>query len=60
MGFQYEIHCRREAENAVADALSRVPRAEVLSLAVSSIHSNVLDLIKASYLLDSNIQQVRD
>ena len=60
MGFQYEIHYRIGAENTVADALSRVPGAEVLTVAVSSIHSNVLDLIKASYLLDPNIQQIKD
>ena len=58
MGFQYEIHYRRGTQNIVADALSRVPGAEVLALAVSSIHSNVLGLIIASYQLDFNIQQV--
>jgi len=58
MRFQYEIHYRSGAENIVTDALSRVQGAEVLALAVSSIHSDVLDLIKASYQIDSNIQQV--
>ena len=50
MGFQYEIHYKSGAENTMVDALSRVPGAEVLTCVVSSIHSNVLDLIKASYL----------
>jgi len=58
MRFQYEIHYRSGAENIVTDALSRAQGAEVLALAVSSIHSDVLDLIKASYQIDSNIQQV--
>ena len=60
MGFQYEIQYKSGSENTVADALSRVAGAEVLTLAVSSIQSNVLDLIKASYLLDSNLQQIQD
>ena len=42
----------------MADALSRVQGAELLTLAVSSITSNVLDHIKASYHLDNNLQQV--
>jgi len=60
MGFQYEIHYKKGAENTVADALSRVPGAEILSMAVSSIQSNVLDFIKASYALDSNLQHIQD
>ena len=58
MGFQYEIHYRSGIENIVTDALSRVEGAKVFALAVFSIHSNILDLIKVSYLLDPNIQQV--
>jgi len=58
MGFQYEIQYRRGVENIAADALSRVQGAELLILAISSITSDILDHIKASYLLDNNIQHV--
>lgn len=42
----------------MADALSRVQGFELLTLVVSSITSNVLNHIKASYRLDNNLQQV--
>jgi len=58
MGFQYVIEYREGSENTVANTLSSVHGAELLALAISSITSNVLDHIKASYQLDSNPQQV--
>ena len=41
-----------------ADALSRVQRAELLILAISSVNSDILVLIKQSYLLVNKLQQV--
>ena len=52
------IEYRKGSDNTVADTLSRVHGTELLALIVSSITSNVLDHIKVSYQLDSNLQQV--
>ena len=58
MGFQYEIHYRSGDANVVTNALSRIQGAELLALAVSTVTSNSLDLIKASYQSDNNVQDV--
>lgn len=48
MGYIYEIHYKKGQENAAAEALSRMPSAEVLFLAISVIQTDILDKIKAS------------
>jgi len=52
MGYTYDIQYKTGRDNVAADALSRVPSAEVLFLAVSVIHSDLLDKVRASYDLD--------
>jgi len=56
MGYTYKIQYKSGRENVAADALSRVPSAQVLFLAVSVIQSDLLDGIKASYALDPQLQ----
>lgn len=58
MGYTYEIHYKMGQDNLAADALSRMPSAKVLFLAISVIHANILDTIKASYSLDPFLLQV--
>ena len=52
MGYTYDIHYKTGKDNIAADALSRVPSAEVLFLAISVIQSDLLDKVKANYDLD--------
>ena len=58
MGFEYEIHYKSGAENVVADALLRVTQAELLMVAISTIQSNLLDLIKGSWTTNSALQHI--
>lgn len=58
MGFDYTIHYKSGSDNVVADALSRVSGSEILCMALSVLDSNLSDLIKASYSLDDNIQNL--
>ena len=57
MRYSYEIQYKSGKENLAADALSRVPGAEVLCMAISSIESQLIDDIKASWQLDSILKQ---
>ena len=57
MGYSYDIQYKSGKENLAADALSRVPGAEVLYMAISSIESQLIDDIKASWRLDSVLKQ---
>ena len=46
MGLDYEICYKKGKENLAADALSRVPSAQLLSMAVSKVHPTLFDDIK--------------
>ena len=56
MGYTYEIQYKSGKENVAANALLRVPSAQVLFLATSVIQSDLLDKIRASYDLDPQLQ----
>ncbi|GJS74590.1 putative mitochondrial protein [Tanacetum coccineum] len=58
LGFDYEISYKKGSENIVADALSRVEgSAELNSLILSTITSDLLQKVKDSYVQDSGIQE---
>ena len=48
MGYDYEIMYRKGRENVVAGGLSRVYGAQLISLALSTINSDLLSSIKNS------------
>ena len=56
MGYSYDIHYKKGKDNIVADALSRLPSAQVLLLSTSVIQSDLLELVKNSYSLDPTLQ----
>jgi len=55
-GYTYEIQYKKGQDNLAADALSRMPSAEVLFLALLVIQTDILDLIKVNYPLDPFLQ----
>ena len=56
MGYDYEITYRKGKENIVADGLYRVVGAQLLALALSTISSDLLETIKASWTQDPTLQ----
>ena len=46
MGFEYEIQYKSGQENVVADALSRGQGAELLPMAVTTAHFDLMNLIE--------------
>lgn len=58
MCYDYEISYKKGRDNVVANALSRIPEAEVLTLTLSSQHGALLDEIRSSWDRDSQLQAV--
>ena len=48
MDFGYMIQYKSRVDNVVADALSRVPSATLLLMAMSTIQPNLMELIEKS------------
>nr|XP_009790845.1 PREDICTED: uncharacterized protein LOC104238238 [Nicotiana sylvestris] len=62
MGYDYTITYKKDQDNLVVDALSRVPKADdkfdAELLTLSSISSDFIEQIKGSYETDSHLQQL--
>jgi len=58
MGYDYEIQFRQGKENKAADGLSRLFSAQLLTIALSTISSTLLDSIKASWTQDPYLQSL--
>jgi len=58
MGYDYEIQYRQGKENLVADGLSRLYGMQLLPLTLSSISSDLMASIKASWTQDPFLQQL--
>lgn len=55
MTLKFNIRCK---ENIVVDALSRVQGAELLTMAVSILSFDLIELLKASYVLDDHLMEL--
>jgi len=60
MGYDYEICYRGGKENVAADGLSRITAAQLMTLTVSEINSELLEQVKQSWTQDPLIQQLLD
>ena len=58
LGFDYDIEYRKGRENIVVDALSRCSNSEVFSLTLSTISTNLLEAIQASWTTDTNLVKI--
>lgn len=47
-GFDYVVEYKRGFDNRAVDALSRIPQAELLQIAVSSIQSDLMEKNKGA------------
>ena len=58
MGFDYEISYKQGNDNQAADGLSRISGAQLLSLTISTLQTDLLDQVKASWSIDPKLQQL--
>ena len=58
MGYDYEIQYKQGKENLIADGLSKLYGIQLLALTLSSISSELLAFIKASWTQDPSLQQI--
>lgn len=59
MGYDYEIFYKKGSDNVAADALSRVSRLALFTLAINSLHPELLQRIQNSWEQDSSLQQLK-
>lgn len=58
MGYTFEIHYKQGKENVAADALSRVPGSQLLSLTLSQSHEGFYDSIKGLWSSDPSLAHI--
>lgn len=58
MGMNYEIQYKRGKENVGVDALSRVTHGEILQLSVTSVSSELWELIKEEWTRDPHLVEL--
>ena len=58
MAYDFDIVYKREAENRVADALSRISFYEILCLAVSSVSLDLNQQILKSYKKNPGVMKI--
>nr|GEY85866.1 hypothetical protein [Tanacetum cinerariifolium] len=59
LGYDYEIVYKKGVDNGVVDAFSRVNQGdELLKIVATSVVSDVMDKVKASWEIDDTIQQL--
>jgi len=58
MGFDYEIIYKQGKDNMSADGLSRIPSAQLMTITISTLKTDLLDRIKGSWLHDEKLQSL--
>jgi len=58
MGYDYEICYKKGQDNVVADGLSRIPVAQLLTLSISTINAELLANSKKSWEDDEDLQAI--
>lgn len=57
-GFDYVVEFKSGSENRAADALSRIPSSELLSTAVSSVSSQLMEDLQDHWQTDSTLSKL--
>lgn len=60
LGLDYDILFKKEKENIVADALSRINHTSIMEITVSYINSELLSKVQESCHRDSHLQSIID
>jgi len=58
MGFDFEIVYRKGKENMAADSLSRIPNAQLLTMSLSTLDTDLINKIKLTWQQDPSLQSL--